>query len=128
MFIKRRKQFIAIDQHAADERIQLEALFDLYDYRKNDNNNNNTNNNTHVGKFTLDTIIQINLSMIDFMVVKEHYNVFKFWKFDFEVVDDNNKDDSTKRFSHNNDNKMKINLIKNLYFNMMNNTIQMNKI
>ena len=30
MFIKR-KQFIAIDQHAADERIQLEALFDLYD-------------------------------------------------------------------------------------------------
>ena len=31
--------------------------------------------------------------------------------FDFEVVDDNNKDDSTKRFSHKNDNKMKINLI-----------------
>ena len=57
--------FDIILQYAADERIQLEALFDLYDYRKNDNKNNNTNNNTHVGKFNIDTIIQINLSMID---------------------------------------------------------------
>ena len=43
-------------------------------------------------------------------------HVFKFWNFDFEVVDDNNKDDSTKRFSHKNDNKMKINLYENRYF------------
>ena len=71
------KQFIALDQHAADERIQLEMIFEQY----------NVDNwqNSRVKKCTLKTPVKIQISATDAISCRQHSKTFHRWKFLFVV-------------------------------------------